>query len=211
VLDADAVRLEAFLHQSFGPEAFDSRLVWSNAPPVATSSPHGLTIETAGDTDLWQRTHYGFRRDNVPALTVPVDFDFRLETRVRFEPVHQYDQAGLLVRLSPACWLKTSIEFEPHGASRLGSVVTNFAYSDWATQDVSSSVRDARFRITRHAGDYIVEHAGPSEAWSQLRIAHLHDDDGTRPIHAGLYACSPKERGFRATFEYLRLDRVLER
>jgi regulation of enolase protein 1 (concanavalin A-like superfamily) len=205
------VRLETFLHQSFGSEAFDSRLVWSNAPPVATSSPHGLTIETAGDTDLWQRTHYGFCRDNVHALAVAVEFDFRLETRVRFEPVNQYDQAGLLVWLSAACWLKTSIEFEPHGSSRLGSVVTNAAYSDWATQDVPSSVRDARFRITRHAGDYIVEHAGPSGAWSQLRVAHLHEDDGSGPIRAGLYACSPKERGFRATFEYLRLDRVVER
>jgi uncharacterized protein len=204
------VKLATFLHQFFDSEAFDPRLGWSNAPPVVSTGVHGLTLETAGDTDLWQRTHYGFRRDNAHALSVAVDFDFRIETRVRFEPAHQYDQAGLLVWLSPACWLKTSIEFEPAGPCRLGSVVTNAAFSDWATQDVPSSVRDARFRITRHAGDYLVEHAASMGPWTQLRLAHLHEDDGAHPIRAGLYACSPKEPGFRATFEYLRLDRVLD-
>ena len=50
-------------------------------------------------TDFWQGTHYGFRVDNGHALLAEIGGDFALETRVRTQPVHQYDQAGLMVRL----------------------------------------------------------------------------------------------------------------
>ncbi|WP_245662995.1 DUF1349 domain-containing protein [Endozoicomonas arenosclerae] len=33
-------------------------------------------------------------------------------------------------------WFKASIEYENQDYSRLGSVVTNFGYSDWATTDI---------------------------------------------------------------------------
>jgi len=131
-----------------------------------------------------------------------------LETAVSFDPLHQYDQAGLLVRLSPECWLKTSIEFELAEPSRLGSVVTNGGWSDWATQDVPATVRHGRFRVSRRGGDYLIEHAAGDGAFRQLRLAHLHADDGARPIDVGLYACSPKAAGFRATFHALRVEPI---
>lgn len=79
--------------------------------------------------------------DSGHALQAEIDSDLEMTTEVRFEPIHQYDQAGLLVRFSPSCWLKTSVEYEPDGPSRLGVVVTNRGYSDSSTQDVS---RDRR-------------------------------------------------------------------
>ena len=36
-----------------------------------------------------------------------------MTAHVAFNPVHRYDQAGLMVRVSPTCWLKTSVEHEP--------------------------------------------------------------------------------------------------
>ena len=53
----------------------------------------------------------------------------------------QYDQCGIMVRLSEGIWLKTSIEFEGDEPARLGAVVTKGGFSDWSTQDVPSSVR----------------------------------------------------------------------
>ena len=41
--------------------------------------------------------------------------------RIRSYPAHQYDQAGLMVRFSSDCWLKTSVEFEPDSPSQLGA------------------------------------------------------------------------------------------
>lgn len=195
----------AFIDERFSSSIVDPRLSWSNPPKQLALGEAGLSLETAADTDLWQRTHYGFRRDNAHALTAAVEGDFELETSVAFEPLHQYDQAGLLVWLSAECWLKTSIEFELEGPSRLGSVVTNGAWSDWATQDIPNSTREGRYRITRTAGDYIIQYCRADEQWTHLRMAHLHADDGSRPVRAGIYACSPKSGGFKATFRCLRI------
>jgi uncharacterized protein len=193
------------LDDSFRGPDVDARLIWLNAPPSVRLGPAGMTIETRAGSDFWQGTHYGFRVDDGHALLTEVRGDFQLETSVVFEPVHQYDQAGLLVRISPSSWLKTSIEFELEAPSRLGSVVTNAGWSDWATEDVPASLRAATYRVSRRAGDYTIEYAPLNGTFRQLRIAHLHDDDGQRPVFAGIYACSPKGDGFKVTFDYLRV------
>lgn len=199
------------LEELFTGPALDARLVWWNPPPQFSLGAQGLRIETAAQTDFWQRTHYGFRADNGHALLMSVTEDFRVETEVTFEPVHQYDQAGLFVRVSAESWLKTSIEFELDAPSRLGSVVTNHGWSDWATEDVPATLRHARYRISRSSGDYTIEHAGDDAVWRQLRVAHLHADDGHAPIHVGVYACSPKGSGFSATFQLLRVEGISTR
>lgn len=187
----------------FLDEFTDSRLLWHCPPPKWGVSGGVLCVETAAETDFWQRTHYGFRADNGHFLHVEQAGNFVLETRVRPRPVHQYDQAGLMVRLSPDCWMKTSIEFEPDAADRLGAVVTNGGYSDWSTQDVRD-VGEVRFRVTREGADYLME-ADTGDGWTQLRVARLHEDDGQRAVACGVYACSPKGAGFVAEFLVLRL------
>ncbi len=196
----------ASLHEMFAGPAFDPRLRWHHPPPSLRTGAAGLVIETAAGTDFWQGTHYGFRIDNGHFLGVAVAGDFVIETRVRTEPVHQYDQAGLMIRLSPECWLKTSVEFEPGHPSRLGAVVTNGGWSDWSTQDIGPEQgRDVAFRIGRTAADYLVEAAlQPGGRWTQIRLARLHADAGGE-VEAGLYCCSPKAAGFRAGFAMLRI------
>jgi regulation of enolase protein 1 (concanavalin A-like superfamily) len=191
------------------PVQFGAReLTWLHPPPWFSLEAEQLLLETAPGTDFWQRTHYGFQFDNGHALLTPVEGDFQVETEVEFHPVHQYDQAGLLVRISESCWLKTSVEYELDAPSRLGSVVTNQGWSDWATQNVPAWLRSARFRITRRAGDYVIEHGETDGLWTQLRVARLHDDHGTQPVSVGIYACSPRGGGFKARFRSLRIENV---
>src|SRR5262245_26679782 len=125
------------LHELFDKPAIHPRLRWYCEPPRWSVEParRWLRVEPNGGTDFWQKTHYGFEADNGHLLFTGLTGDFVMTTRVRFHPVHQYDQAGLMVRVSPSCWLKTSVEYEPDGPSHLGAVVTNQAYSDWSTQD----------------------------------------------------------------------------
>jgi uncharacterized protein len=175
-------------------------LSWTGEPEGWRLTPDGLVVTPAAGTDFWQRTHYGFRVDRGPCLLTVVSGDFTLETEVAFEPVHQYDQAGLMVRLSADCWLKTSVEYEPDGPSRLGVVVTNNGWSDWSTQNFRGNA--IALRVARVAGDYSA-HALIDGDWTQLRICHLMADDGAQPVKAGLYACSPQGAGFQATFRRL--------
>lgn len=166
-----------------------------------------LRIEPDAGTDFWRTTHYGFDADNGAFLFADVAEDFVLATHVRFRPGHQYDQAGLMVRVSPSCWLKTSVEHEPHGPSRLGAVVTNQAYSDWSTQTFPATADEVWLRVRREGQDYIVDASRHGQDWEQIRMAHLHEDRPGAAVAAGLYACSPKGAGFVADFTHLTIDR----
>jgi uncharacterized protein len=206
---------DIFLHEPFDTATFDSRLNWYNPPARWQIHASCLVIESDAKTDYWQKTHYGFTPDSGHFLFVPVTGDLILTTMVRFHPVHQYDQAGLMVRISPQCWLKTSVEYEPHGPARLGVVVTNAGYSDWSTQNVSAQTAEMLLRVRREHSDYLVEYALPERqsaadiaiAWTQIRMAHLFEDDGARAVQCGIYACSPIDAGYVAEFEYLKIER----
>lgn len=181
-------------------------LTWQHAPSrwSLLDGATVLRVEPDANTDYWQRTHYGFVADNGHFAYADVAGDLVMTTRVRFHPVHQYDQAGLMVRLSSACWLKTSVEYEPGGPGRLGAVVTNHAYSDWSTQPFAGD--EVWLRVCREGPDYIVESSLDGRHWEQLRMAHLIEDDGQRPVACGLYACSPKGAGFAAEFSQLHIQ-----
>src|SRR4051812_2794029 len=111
-----------FIEEFDHSDMLDERLEWLNRPPHWSVQNSALIIKTAGKTDFWQRTHYGFQEDSGHFLFARVASDFECTTEVHFRGVHQYDQAGLMVRISPNCWLKTSVEYEPEAPARLGVV-----------------------------------------------------------------------------------------
>jgi hypothetical protein len=150
--------------------------------------------------------------DNGHFLYAEVAGDFVMTTKVSFKPKHQYDQAGLMVRLSPHCWLKTSVEYEPEGPAKLGAVVTNHGYSDWSTQNFISPKNELMLRVRREGRTYIVEYSGinnretSTDQWVQIRLAPLMVDDGRSPVKCGLYACSPIGAGYVAEFDFLKIE-----
>ncbi len=199
--------LQPYLHESFAGPGLDSRLRWHCEPPRWSVHPDGrfLRVEPAAATDFWRTTHYGFEADNGHFLFAEVGGDFVLTAHTRFRPVHQYDQAGVMVRAAASCWLKASVEYEPAGPSRLGAVVTNHGYSDWSTQAFPPGPGEVWWRVRREGDDYLVEASPDGRAWEQVRLAHLHEGRG-QAIAAGLYACSPKGAGFVAEFSHLTID-----
>jgi len=184
-------------------------LSWFCAPKRWSLANSRLIVEPESKTDFWQKTHYGFSADNGHFLHTTIEGDFVLSTRVRFYPRHQYDQAGLMVRFDADHWLKTSVEYELEIPSQLGAVVTNRGYSDWSTQPFPPGVNEIELRITRRGDDYLVQYRLPEAApdWTQIRLARLHNPHGGA-IQAGLYACSPVKAGYKAEFDYLRLERA---
>ena len=190
---------------SAGPD-LPPRLRWRCEPARWGLVGSGaLWVEPDSPTDFWQRTHYGFREDSGHFLHDVVAGDFVLTTRVRFRPAHQYDQAGVMVRASADCWLKSSVEYEPGAPSRLGAVVTNFGYSDWSTQDFPTGAGETWLRVRREGDDYIVDASADGRSWGQIRMAHLHEGRG-ESVAVGVYACSPKGPGFVADFLHLAID-----
>jgi hypothetical protein len=198
-----------FISETFEQETLNPLLQWLNPPPSwkVDRERARLIVETAAETDFWQRTHYGFRADNGHFLHASVNGDGEIAATVLAMPAHQYDQAGLMIRCSEDCWLKASVEYEPEGPSQLGAVATNNGYSDWSLQNFSGTgALSYALRVRWEGNDFFVEHA-PSETgpWKLLRVAHLFRQSGD-PLLCGIYACSPKASGFRAEFSSLRVQ-----
>lgn len=192
----------------FAGDVLHSSLNWHCQPKRWSYDPakHLLLMQPEAGTDFWRKTHYGFDADNGHFLSADVAGDFVMTAHIRSRPANQYDQAGLMVRRSPECWLKTSIEYEPEGPNRLGVVVTSHGYSDWSTQAVPSGPSEVWLRVRREGDDYIVESSSDGAAWEQIRMVHLAEDRQDAIVAAGIYACSPKGAGFVAEFRELRIE-----
>jgi len=173
---------------------------WVRQPASFAISEDRVEITTEPHTDLWQRTYYGFRNDNAPVLQLETEeefFSFVVKTDFTSSH-HRFDQCGVALYLNSDNWLKGSIEYENEQYQRLGSVVTNHGYSDWATTDIPAAVKTMWYRLSRRKSDYCIECSEDGEIFRQMRICHLWE--GAGKIRFGIYACSPEDSSFQAVF-----------
>ena len=120
----------------------DEKLFWIREPKKTIIDNEKIEIYTEPNTDLWQKTYYGFQNDNAPVLqTKTKDKYFSFIVKTKFESVHRFDQCGVAIYIDSENWFKASVEYENENYQRLGSVVTNKGYSDWATKDIEASIK----------------------------------------------------------------------
>ena len=176
---------------------------WINQPANFKLNSGVLTFETNPKTDLWQRTYYGFRNDNAPGFLREVEGDFTFSVKTNFDYKNQYDQCGILLYQDSENWVKASIENENKEIARLGSVVTNLGFSDWATIDIPASISEMWYRFSRRGQDFCVEFSDDGEIYKQMRILHMHLPITVAKV--GIYACSPLESTFKAVFSEFKI------
>ena len=168
-----------------------SKWIWTRPPKAYTITEGRITVTTEPGTDLWQRTYYGFRNDNAPVLQLETQeefFSFVVKTEFSSSH-HRFDQCGVAVYLDSENWLKGSIEYENEQFQRLGSVVTNHGYSDWATTDIPASVKSMWYRLSRRKSDYCIECSEDGVTFRQMRICHLAEGAGKDPLrHLRLFS-----------------------
>ena len=178
---------------------------WTRQPMDFEIRDDSIEIITAPHTDLWQRTYYHFRNDNAPVLQVSTQekyFSFTVKTT--FESKHRFDQCGVVLYLDSENWLKASIEYENEQFQHLGSVVTNHGYSDWATTAIPAEIKSMWYRLSRREDDFCIECSQDGVNFSQMRVCHLWEGKGE--IRFGIYACSPEDSSFKATFTELNVS-----
>ena len=172
---------------------------WVRKPNNVTLSDDRIEIITESGTDLWQRTYYGFTNDNAPVLQAQTDekyFSFIVKTQ--FASKDRFNQCGVAMYLDSDNWFKASIEYEDENYQRLGSVVTNNGYSDWATTDISSDIKEMWYRFSRRESDFCIECSRDGKDFKQMRIFHMFA--GAESIKFGIYAASPTTGPFKAVF-----------
>ena len=192
---------------------------WIYEPKKHEVTADLISITTEPGTDFWQRSYYGFRNDNAPALQLQSDQNFTFTTKVCFNYKALFDQCGLVIYLDSENWFKASIEYENTEISRLGSVVTNLGYSDWATSDILLP-NHIWYRLSRRGPDFLIESSIDGESFNQIRIFHLHKlgettaamgkcdppQSARSAVGFGVYACSPSASSFTAKFSNMSLE-----
>ncbi len=190
---------------------------WLNKPAAFEIQPDHVKITTDPDTDFWQRTYYGFRHDNAHALLLNYHHNFTFTCHVAFDYRTRFDQCGVAVYTDSNTWFKASVEHETATQSRLGSVVTNNGYSDWASTDISGAC-ECWYRLSRRGADFLIEHSADGVSFQQMRIFHLQGLGVTLPgqtdppapaalpVRFGLYACSPGNTSFSCVFDQFILE-----
>lgn len=179
-------------------------LRWTREPLSWEMNDDTIRITTRPHTDLWQRTYYHFRNDNAPVLQMTTDERyFSFVVRTEFDSKHRFDQCGVVMYLDSENWLKASIEYENERFQHLGSVVTNLGYSDWATTEIDASIKSMWYRLSRREDDFCIECSEDGQTFRQMRICHMHK--ATDAVSFGIYACSPEDSSFCATFSQMQL------
>ena len=172
---------------------------WIRAPKQYGVTGDRVEIITEPHTDLWQRTYYHFRNDNAPVLQLETDEQFfSFVVKTDFDTKVRYDQSGIVMYLDSDNWLKASVEYENDKIQRLGSVVTNNGYSDWASVDIDADIKSIWFRFSRREDDFCIENSVDGVNFKQMRICHMFNVK--EKISFGIYACSAEYSTFKATF-----------
>lgn len=97
--------------------------------------------------------------------------------KTTFDSKHRFDQCGIVMYLDSDNWLKGSIEYENEK-------------SMW-------------YRFSRRDDDYCIECSEDGVRFKQMRVCHMWNGGGT--IQFGIYACSPENSSFKATFTNLEI------
>jgi regulation of enolase protein 1 (concanavalin A-like superfamily) len=170
---------------------------WLNPPAEAAERDGHLVAVSADSTDFWRTTSYGFVHDDGHALLAPFPNGSAVEVTFAADFREQFDQAGLMVRVSPEVWVKAGIEY-CDGLPQLGAVVTR-GLSDWSQGPAPEDWigREITVRASR-SGDALTVRARCEDGpWRMIRLAPLDPD---AEATAGPVFCSPSRAGFEVRF-----------
>ncbi len=169
---------------------------WYNQPKQWKIDGDTVTITTNPQTDFWQKTHDGGVRDNGHFLYQSIAGDFTAEVTFEGNYTAQYDQAGLMLRLDEANWLKCGIEYVD-GVQYVSAVVTR-DYSDWSVAPWLSESRRVKLRLTCRGKTAEVQYSLDGTNFRLLRQAYL---PIAYPVKVGLMCASPLGDGFTVLFD----------
>jgi len=176
------------------------RMKWMNDPASWKASGGQITVHTRPKTDFWRKTFYGYVTDNGHFFHLPAAGSFTFEARIMGNYRDLYDQAGLMVRLDAANWVKCGTELVD--GVRHASVVFTREFSDWSTMNDLSSNGPVWWRAIRTKDSLETLCSLDGEKYMSVRQGYLAPD---RPAEVGIMCASPEGSGFEATFEGLKL------
>lgn len=175
---------------------------WYNKPPIWDIHDDTMTVQAGPKTDFW-RPSDGALRDNGHFYYHRQQGDFLAEVKISGCYSAIYDQAGLMVRVDPATWIKCGVEFV-NGVQHASAVVTH-EYSDWSVAPLPENPPALWLRLRRQAATIEVHYSLDGERYQLLRQTYFSPAEAMR---VGLMCASPEGTGFSVTFEGLTIQNL---
>lgn len=113
----------------------------------------------------------------------------------------------IMLQYSIRKWKKSIFLLQSRLSLEIGCVVTNSGYSDWSTMEIDPSIKEIWYRVSRRESDFRVEYSSDGKIFHQMRICHLNKGGGK--VNIGIYACSPEELSFKASFSNFKFSECL--
>jgi len=169
---------------------------WFNEPGKWTGTPQKLDVTVDPNTDYWQVTHYGFKRDNGPFYFQEQEGDFEASVKISGKYQELFHQAGLMIRTDEKNWIKTGIEYVD-GVQNVSAVVTH-EVSDWSVVPRHDSPAHVWLKLLRK-GDYVeIKYSFDNKKFEMLRLAYF--QPGVK-VQIGVVAAAPGKKSFPVVFE----------
>ncbi|TDQ24807.1 hypothetical protein EDF75_1922 [Raoultella sp. BIGb0149] len=184
----------------------NSHFYWVNEPKVWHQEGEGLAVTTDEHTDFWSKTWYGFERFSGHFYGRDVAGDFTFQVKIKADFSALYDQAGIMLVVDKAHWLKAGIEFND-GKPAIGSVLT-LEHSDWATGLFPGRADVFWMRLTRRGDSLRLQYSADGQCWPLLRLAHF---PAAQKCAVGVMCCTPERGGLVVKFEDFQLTDALDK
>jgi regulation of enolase protein 1 (concanavalin A-like superfamily) len=167
---------------------------WLNEPPVWQADKGRLRVVTGPKTDFWRVTHYGFIRDNGHFYHEQRASDFTIQAKIEARYEALYDQAGVMIRVDAANWIKAGVEYTD-GLAHFSVVVTR-DFSDWSVLPAKAA-GPVWLRLTKAGSAIRIQYSVDGISFPMLRLAYFPDASLTQ---VGLMCCSPEREGLEVEF-----------
>ncbi|BEI99031.1 hypothetical protein CcaverHIS631_0400740 [Cutaneotrichosporon cavernicola] len=157
---------------------------------------------SVGGTDWWRTTGRHSMDGPVHGFWHEVGGGIEVSVELTVDPKVQYDQATLLLYVSPTQWVKAGIEFDD-GALWNGAVVCN-PYSDWS-KTKRRPADSARYTIS-YSDNLVQIYLGDDMIRQVKWFGPTRNNDadkgteGQDKVFVGVMSCSPKAGGADITW-----------
>lgn len=176
---------------------------WFNEPKVWSNEENRISFTVEPNTDFWQITHYGFKRDNGPFYFAEQNGDFKASVKVTGAYTELFHQAGLMIRTDEKNWIKTGIEYVD-GVQNVSAVVTR-EVSDWSVVPHDDSPKSIWITLLRK-GDYVqIEYSFDNKDFKMLRLAYFKQGG---KVQIGPVAAAPGKQPFNVIFEDFKIESI---
>jgi regulation of enolase protein 1 (concanavalin A-like superfamily) len=168
---------------------------WLGEPAKWSLENNKLSIQADAKTDFWQITHYGYTTDNGHFYYDEVEGDFETLVKITGSYKDLYDQAGLMIRIDSANWIKSGVEFV-NGGLNISAVFTR-VFSDWSVIDIKTNTI-VWLKLIRKGDSVELSYSLNGTDFQLQRLGYFPPKVKAK---IGVMAAAPEGKGFEVLFE----------